>query len=86
MALRGADDPLFPAALVGQGADLQFEAQGLSRSHWSRAGLFESAVAGAGLPYFNPHSFRITLVRLGENLCTSPAEFKAWSQNLDIMD
>ncbi len=33
--------------------------------------------------YFNPHSFRDTLVRLGEQLCQSPEEFKAWSQNLD---
>jgi integrase/recombinase XerD len=34
------------------------------------------------LPYFNPHSFRHTLVRLGETTCKSPEEFKAWSQNL----
>ena len=36
----------------------------------------------AGLPYFNPHSFRRTLVRLGETVCQSPEQFKAWSQNL----
>ena len=36
----------------------------------------------AGLPYFNPHSFRNTLVALGEKICRSPEEFKAWSQNL----
>ena len=41
-------------------------------------GVFESA----GLPYFNPHSFRNTLVRLGEGLQLTPEEFKAWSQNL----
>jgi len=35
-----------------------------------------------GLQYFNPHSFRNTLVRLGQDLCKSPEEFKAWSQNL----
>jgi integrase/recombinase XerD len=35
-----------------------------------------------GLPYFNPHSFRKTLVRLGQQTCRSPEEFKAWSQNL----
>ena len=28
------------------------------------------------------HSFRKTLVRLGETACRSPEEFKAWSQNL----
>ncbi|MEQ5225968.1 hypothetical protein ABN220_10030 [Proteus cibi] len=35
-----------------------------------------------GLLYFIPHSFRNTLVRLGENLCRASEEFKAWSQNL----
>jgi integrase/recombinase XerD len=34
------------------------------------------------LPYANPHSFRSTLVRLGERLCRTPEEWKAWSQNL----
>jgi len=34
------------------------------------------------LPYFNPHSFRNTLVRLGQEICRSPEEFKSWSQNL----
>jgi hypothetical protein len=34
------------------------------------------------LPYYNPHSFRNTLVRLGEQQCQTPEEFKAWSQNL----
>jgi integrase len=34
------------------------------------------------LPYFTPHSFRHTLVHLGESLCNSPEDFKAWSQNL----
>jgi integrase/recombinase XerD len=36
----------------------------------------------AGLPYANPHSYRKTLARLGERLCRSPEEWKAWSQNL----
>ena len=31
---------------------------------------------------FNPHSFRNTLVRLGQAVCQTPEEFKAWSQNL----
>jgi len=34
------------------------------------------------LAYFNPHSFRNTLVQLGLKICKSPEEFKAWSQNL----
>jgi integrase/recombinase XerD len=44
--------------------------------------IFKDAFKTANLPYFNPHSFRKTLVRLGQTLCQSPEEFKAWSQNL----
>jgi integrase len=84
--LWGEDDPLFPATAVTVGASQQFEAAGLARKHWSSAdpirGIFKAAFANAGLPYFNPHSFRNTLVRLGETLCESAEAFKAWSQNL----
>ena len=34
------------------------------------------------MPYANPHSFRKTLVRLGQRLCQTPEQWKAWSQNL----
>ena len=82
----GHDDPLFPKTKLGLGADQNFEAVGLSREHWSSASpirqIFKDAFALAELPYFNPHSFRNTLVVLGEKLCQSPEEFKAWSQNL----
>ena len=44
--------------------------------------MFKEAFERAGLPYANPHSFRKTLVQLGERLCHTPEEFKAWSQNL----
>ena len=30
----------------------------------------------------NPHSFRNTLVQLGQDICKTPEQFKAWSQNL----
>src|SRR5205085_2407083 len=53
---------------------------------WSSAAririIFRDAFLSAGLLYFNPHSFRNTLVRLGQTVCQSPEEFKAWSQNL----
>ena len=59
---------------------------GLDRKHWSSAGpiraIFKGAFAAAGLPYFNPHSFRKTLALLGGHICKSPEEYKAWSQNL----
>ena len=44
--------------------------------------IFRESFIGAGLRYANPHSFRKTLAQLGERLCRTPEEFKAWSQNL----
>jgi integrase/recombinase XerD len=38
------------------------------------------------LPYYNPHSFRKTIVTLGQKLCQTPEEFKSWSQNLGHED
>ena len=71
--LWGLDDPLFPATKVAIGGNLRFEATGLDRKHWSNAGpirkVFKEAFASAGLPYFNPHSFRKTLALLGGELC-----------------
>ena len=68
------------------GDSRQFEAAGLDRKHWSSAArvrtIFRDAFTTAGLPYFNPHSFRNTLVRLGQAVCQTPEAFKAWSQNL----
>jgi integrase len=84
------NDPLFPAAAVAVGAGRQFEVTGFSRSHWANATpirkIFRNAFALAGLPYFNPHSLRKTLVQLGEQLCSGPEQFKAWSQNLGHED
>jgi hypothetical protein len=82
----GNDDPLFPVTRVALGSDRQFGAAGLSREHWSNATpirkIFREASVSAGLPYFNPHSFRNTLVQLGQEVCKTPEQFKAWSQNL----
>jgi integrase len=84
--LLGNDDPLFPATRVGLGPDRQFEAQGLEQTGWDGAGpiraIFKKAFCDAGLPYFHPHSFRRTLVHLGQQVCRTPEEFKCWSQNL----
>ncbi|MGH9692489.1 MAG: hypothetical protein ACRD4C_15680 [Candidatus Acidiferrales bacterium] len=84
--LWGIDDPLFPATLIALGKTRQFEVSGLDRTHWSTAApirtIFREAFERAGLPYFHPHSIRKTLVRLGEEVCKSPEDFKAWSQNL----
>lgn len=84
--LWGNDDPLFPATLIELGESRQFEAVGLARKHWSTASpirtIFQNAFEAAGLPYFNPHSFRKTLVQLGLTLCRDAEQFKAWSQNM----
>jgi len=84
--LWGNDDPLFPATRVMVSASHQFEAAGLDRKHWSTAApiriIFKNAFTAAGLPYFNPHSFRNTLVLYGQQVCRTPEDFKAWSQNL----
>ncbi|MFC5568841.1 tyrosine-type recombinase/integrase [Lysobacter yangpyeongensis] len=82
----GNDDPLFPATRLVQGPTSQFEAAGLEPKHWSNADpirrIFRTAFEAVDLPYFNPHSLRNVLVRLGEERCRSPEDFKAWSQNL----
>ena len=84
--LFGNDDPLFPKTNMINNKNRKFEASGLKQEHWSNAtpirNIFKNAFNRADLPYFNPHSFRNTLVSLGEKRCSSPEEFKAWSQNL----
>ena len=84
--LMGMDDPLFPKTKTLQGDDNNFQASGLSKEHWRSASsirkIFKVAFAQAELPSFKPHSFRNTLAALGETLCHSAEEFKAWSQNL----
>lgn len=88
--LWGLDDPLFPATKVAVGETQRFEAAGVERKHWSNAGpirkIFKDAFHAAGLPYFNPHSFRKTLGLLAGTRCKSPEEYKAWSQNLGHED
>lgn len=84
--LYGNDDPLFPKTNVINSRARKFEAFGLKREHWANANsirkIFREAFESAGLPYFNPHSFRNTLAKMGEQLCRNAEEFKAWSQNL----
>jgi integrase len=84
--LWGNDDPLFPATRVELGDRLQFEAVGIERKAWATAApiraIFKQAFQAAGLPYYNPHSLRSTLVLLGQQLCQSTEHFKSWSQNL----
>ncbi len=84
--LFSSDAPLFPKTKVSHGSDHNFTSDGLTSEHWHSAAairkIFKTAFALAELPGFGPHSFRYTLAALGENLCHSAEDFKAWSQNL----
>ncbi len=86
----GPDDPLFPQTEIGLDANGQFAPVGLKRAFWKNADairrVFKLAFECAGLPAYNPHSIRKTLARLGEQLCQTPEEFRAWSQNLGHED
>lgn len=84
--LFGPDDPLFPATEMGIGADGGFRPAGLCRQGWASAEpirrIFRQAFAAAGLPYYNPHSFRKTLAAYQHEVCATLEQHKAWSQNL----
>ncbi len=86
----GDDDPLFPATAMALGEEGGFVAAGLSRHGWNTTqpirDAFKLGCVAADLPYFNPHSLRDMLARLGERLCDTPEAFKAWSQNLGHND
>jgi site-specific recombinase XerD len=83
-------DPLFPATAIGLGIEGGFTAVGLARRGWSTSGsvrdIFKRAFERAGLPYYNPHSFRDMLVHHAFTLNLSPEQMKAWSQNLGHAD
>jgi site-specific recombinase XerD len=84
--LFGDDDPLFPKTQIGLGDQGGFQPVGLTREHWSGTGpiraIYKQAFDAAGLRYSNPHCFRDALTQLGERICKTPEEFKAWSQNV----
>lgn len=84
--LWGPADPLFPKTRMEARKGEGFRPVGLERAHWSNASpirrIFREAYERAGLPAYNPHSIRDTLIQLGERVCRTPEEFKAWSQNI----
>ena len=88
--LWSPDDPLFPKTKIGTGPEGGFTAVGFDRAHWSSAAairkIVKSAFEAQGMPSYGPHSFRKTLARLGQVVCKTPEEMKAWSQNLGHED
>ncbi|RKX17454.1 MAG: site-specific integrase [Candidatus Zixiibacteriota bacterium] len=82
----GPSDPLFPKTQVSQADEgYSFEANGISQGFWSNSNsirnILKLRTTNAGLPYFNPHSFRHAACQLALKLCRTPEELKALSQN-----
>ena len=88
--LWGPADPLFPSTEMGLDESGGFFAKGLARKGWADSNpvreIFRRGFETAGLPYYNPHSFRSMLVRHAMTLDLSPEQVKAWSQNLGHAD
>lgn len=78
--------PLFPKTRSHLSSNGEASASILIPEHWADATpirkAFRRGFEGIDLPYANPHSFRNTLAKLGEELCKNAEDFKAWSQNL----
>jgi len=78
--------PLFSNTKLSLDGNDQFSRQGLDSIPWksttSIRTIIKESFNAAGLEYYNPHSFRNTVVQLGYKFCKTPEEFKAWSQNL----
>lgn len=80
------NDYLFTSSARGRDDNDQFCIIGISKARWANAqpmrDIFRSAFNAVDLPYFNPHSFRKTLMALAYEMELSGEEIKAWSQNL----
>ena len=82
----GYDMPLFPKAKLELDEYDQFKRESLDivplQSTTPIRDIFKRAFETAGIPYYNPHSIRDTLIRLGYKVCKTPEHFKSWSQNI----
>ena len=84
-------DPAGSARCLRLESSSRFGRRGAARGNQPRSGalgerepgsaIFREACALAGLPYFNPHSLRNTLVQIAYELKLDPESWKAWSQN-----
>jgi site-specific recombinase XerD len=88
--LAGPTDLLFPATAMGLDVAGNFAPSGLAPHGWATTepirSIFRAAFTAAGLPYYNPHSFRHMLMRHAMALHLTPEQLKAWSQNLGHED
>lgn len=83
--LWGPEDALFPKAEV-KNWNGAFVRTGFSRQPYSSAAKLNKIVRGAfaavQMPEYTPHSFRKTLAKFGDEICTTLEQLKAWSLNL----
>jgi integrase/recombinase XerD len=83
----GSQDPLFPRSRLEKGKDgLTFEAANeVEPVFWQGTGrvreIFKVRSEKAGLPYFQPHTFRHLAINLAFKACKNGEEIKAISQN-----
>ncbi len=82
----GPSDPFFPRTAIRQVEDgYSFQACGVEPVFWSGGNsireILKTRTNDAGLPYFQPHSFRHAACQLALKLSKSPEELKALSQN-----
>src|ERR1700733_1351175 len=82
----GYDAPLFPRTKLELDHNDKFKRESLSNEPWQSTtairDILKAAFQAAGLPYYNPHSFRDTLVRLAYTVCKNPEAFRVVSQNI----
>lgn len=80
------DDPIFPSTLKGFSDKSEYSKTLVSDDFWSSSGgarkIFEKRCINAGLPYFNPHSFRHLIVSMMSKTRLTEEEKRAISMNL----
>jgi site-specific recombinase XerD len=88
--LFSPNDPLFPAIENKYDGNGGFTKEHLSTNHLRSTNTIDEIVKfafkNAGLKYHSPHTFRNTLTALASRFCSTPEEFKAYSQNLGHED
>lgn len=84
--LCDANTPLFPNTKLSLDENDRFKREALDTVHWQSTtpirNIVKQAFEAAGLDYYNPHLFRDTITHLGYQVCKTPEDFKAWSQNI----
>ena len=82
----GPADPLFPRTRVSQAEDgYSFEADTVEPEYWKGGNsvreILRTRAEKAGLPYYQPHSFRHAACQLALQIAHTPEQLKALSQN-----